>query len=138
MTNAPGRRFLLVSDATEKQMQWSRLLRNALCRLGKLCITTGKEAVEEVSRESYDMIIVDSGAVHKVALLVSRLRAQRPESRVLVVTASPSWQAAREVLKAGAIDYLSKSLSGDELRSRIEVMLRIPQPESAAKEYTEQ
>lgn len=118
--------FLLVGKQTDTL--WPLVLQWALSSLGKLRTVLEEEALRVASEGSYDVIVVDSLAVRNVVLLVSRLHAQCPRSRIIVATASPTWQRAREALKAGAADYIRKSLDKEELRSKIEAVLELPPP----------
>lgn len=119
-------KFLLIGNKTEAQ--WSGVLQRALSSLGELRIVPEGEAVQAVMQRYHDAIIIDMGAVHDAAQLVSRLRSQRPEVRLVVATASPTWQLAREVLQAGASDYIRKSRDENELRSKIQAVLETPPP----------
>ena len=109
--------FLLISGG--KETQWPMVLQRALAPLGKLRIVTEAEAVPVAVQSDCDVVIIDAGTVYDTALLTSRLRAERPEACVVVATASPTWQRAREALQAGAMDYFRTSLDEEELRSRI-------------------
>ncbi len=86
------------------------------------------EAMPAVIQSDYDVIIIDAGEVRDAALLASRLRARWPEARVVIATASPTWRRAREALRAGATDYIRKSLDEEELRSKIQAVLDAPPP----------
>jgi DNA-binding response OmpR family regulator len=71
---------------------------------------------------------VDAGAVRDAVLMVSRLRVQQPETRIVIATASPTWQRAREALRAGAADYVRKSLDEKGLRSKVQTVLERQSP----------
>jgi len=60
--------------------------------------------------------------------MLSRLRAQQPEARIVIATTVPTWQRAREALRAGAADYIRKSLDEKELCSKIQAVLETPPP----------
>lgn len=123
-TVSEGRSFLLIGEKTGTQ--WPLILQQALSLLGKLWIVSEEEAVRAVSESRYDVVIIDAGAVRDAASLVSRLREQQPQARIIVATASPTWQRSREVLQAGAADYIRKSLDEKELRSKIQAVLEVP------------
>jgi DNA-binding response OmpR family regulator len=118
--------FLLIGKTAETQ--WPLILQRALSPLGKLHIVPEEEAVQAVIQGHYDVIIIDAGAVRDTTGLVSRLRAQRSEVCIVVATASPTWQRAREALQAGAADYIRKSLDEKELCSKIQAVLKVPPP----------
>lgn len=114
--------FLLIGYRPEEQ--WPAFLQTAVNSLGKLHTAQSEdEATKMLSLHKYNLVIVDAGGVDDAALLVSRLRKQQVRPPILVVTASPTWQSARAVLKAGAVDYVGRSFDKDELRSRIEAIV---------------
>jgi DNA-binding NarL/FixJ family response regulator len=118
--------FLLVGNPSGSQ--WSSILRRALSTLGELRIASEANAPREISRKNYDAIIVDAGAVQDVNALTSLLRQDHPQARVIVATASPTWRRAREALRAGAADYIRKSLDEKELLVAIQEALLVPLP----------
>jgi len=88
-----------------------------------------KEAVQHTLQHGYDTMIVDAAVIDDVPFLISRLRAQQPQARIVVVTASPTWQRAREALQAGAVNYVHKSLNEKELLSIFkDILARTPPP----------
>ncbi len=131
METGPGRYHFLLIGGTEMQMQWSLALQQALSPLGILRIVPEEEAVRAVTQDRYDAAIIDAGAVHDAILLISRVRAQQPELRIVVATASPTWHRAREAFLAGAADYVRKSLNVEKLLSTLNDILirkRTPWP----------
>jgi|YNPBryunderm2012_1023409.scaffolds.fasta_scaffold04209_3 DNA-binding NarL/FixJ family response regulator len=116
--------FLLVGKAPEAR--WPMVLEQALAPLGHLYIVPEEEAVHAVSERAYDVVLIDAGAVQDVVRLMTHLRAQQPRLRIVVVTASPTWQQSREVFRAGAADYLRKSLDKKKLRDQIRAVLEMP------------
>lgn len=105
--------ILLICD--EKTDRWPRVAAAALAPLGQLQIVSVNEALTFIQQQLHLLIIVDAACVDDVPMLVQRIRALRPGSRVVIVTASPTWRRAREAFEAGAIDYIRKSLSQEEL-----------------------
>jgi two-component system chemotaxis response regulator CheY len=59
----------------------------------------------------YKIIIVDTLDVSKMKLFaqVTDLKNRQPNANIVVISASPTWTAVREALKAGAADYIVKS-----------------------------
>lgn len=119
--------FLLIHGTQE--YYWCQVLEGALAPLGALQIGGEEEAITLVLQRSYSLIIVDATAVKDVPLLVSRIRTQRPDTRIVVVTASPTWTRAREAFYAGATDYVRKSLNKEDLLSIFQAALaKTPPP----------
>jgi DNA-binding response OmpR family regulator len=120
-------RFLLINGTRERR--WCQVLEEVLAPLGTLRAGEEKNALELVLQQSYDVVIVDATGVKDVSLMVSRIRAQRPDARIVVATASPTWRRAREVFYAGAIDYIRKSLNKEEVLSVFQAALtKTPPP----------
>jgi DNA-binding response OmpR family regulator len=119
--------FLLIGETAEAE--WALVLSRALSPMGSLHVVSQEEmAMTVIQQCHYDAIIIDAGAVRDAVLLVSHLRAQQPEVRVIIATASPTWRRAREALQVGAADYIRKSLNEEELRSKIQAVLELPPP----------
>lgn len=126
-----GYSFLLISE--KAGTRWALILQHALSPLGQLRLVPEEEAAQAVSEGWYDAIIIDGGAVRDMVKLVFRLRVQQPQARIVVATASPTWKRSREVLRAGAVDYIRKSLDEQELRSKIQAVLEAPPSQSPWK-----
>jgi len=116
--------FLLITH--REKSAWSQFLNEALALLGSLKVVLEEEVSVELLQADYNVVIVDAGAVAEVGSFVSRMRAQRPVLRIVVVSLSPTWQEARAVLRAGAMDYLSRSFTKRELASAIDEVCKIP------------
>jgi DNA-binding NarL/FixJ family response regulator len=114
-------RFLLING--RRDHCWRQVLEEALAPLGALQTGDEEEAVKLVLQQSYDLVIIDATAVKNVPLLVSRIRAQRPDGRLVVATASPTWRRAREAFQAGAADYIRKSLDREEILLTVQATL---------------
>lgn len=115
--------FLLVGDITDQRSLLT--LQNALATMGEVEILSEEDAVLAVSHEEFALIFIDAGAVYDAALLTRRLRVSQPEARIIVMTASPTWEYARQALQAGAADYILKTLNPEELREKILAVMQI-------------
>jgi DNA-binding NarL/FixJ family response regulator len=54
---------------------------------------------------------------------VARIRTQRRDARIVVVTDSPTWSRSREAFEAGATDYIRKLLDKEDILSQIKIAL---------------
>jgi DNA-binding NtrC family response regulator len=121
------RKFLLVGTR-EESPSFDNLWK-ALTSLGKVEVYLPKEALQQIANSQYEIVLVDAGVLDNHLLLISEIRAVQPNTRILVLTASPTWRRAREALKAGAIDYLSKSLDAQEYFNVFrDVLKQVPSP----------
>lgn len=105
---------LLISDRQERA--WSSVLQEALSFLASLTVIPEDQAITHLAQKAYDMILIDETALQDVPALITRIRRRQPEARIVVGAALPDWKMARDVLQAGALDYLNKSKSAPELR----------------------
>lgn len=112
---------LLITDTHEHS--WVQTVRQAIEPLGGLAIENADCALEQMLQLRHDLIIVDARYVEDVPRLLSRIRAERADARIVVATASPSWRRARAALLAGATDYISRTINAEDLRSRVESIL---------------
>jgi two-component system response regulator PhoP len=116
-------RLLLVED--------EQLLREQLCDLLRgLGYTVdasgdGEEGLYLGKEYSYDLAIVDIGLPKLDGIsLIRELRRAQVSYPVLILTARGNWQDKVEGLEAGADDYLVKPFHNEELRARVNALLR--------------
>lgn len=118
-THLSKRLILLISA----DRQWRVVIGEALAPLGDVHLADSEENGLRHIRESlsrhqlYGVIIIDVGTVgdRRFSSLVSDIRAEQRETRIVVASAAPTWRQAKEAFLAGAIDYTRKSLDNKEL-----------------------
>lgn len=85
----------------------------------------GVEALERLSRESWDLLILDLGLPGLDGMTVCwQLRCRGSKMPILMLTARDTVDDRVEGLTAGADDYLVKPFSLRELAARVEALLR--------------
>lgn len=116
-------RILVVEDEAALREQIRTLLgaEQYACDLAP----DGREGLFLGQEYDYDLAIIDLG----LPLLdgVSLIRQLRQEGRrypILILTARGAWQDKVEGLEAGADDYLTKPFHPEELRARLNALLR--------------
>jgi DNA-binding NarL/FixJ family response regulator len=119
-------RFLLLYGLDDNFLK--DFLIEVLKPLGSLSVASVTEGVPPGAEEPDGLIIIDATAVERAEHLVARLLSERPERRIVVLTASPTWQRARAVFEAGAMDYLPSTLRAEEMRDAFQQALRSPAP----------
>jgi DNA-binding NarL/FixJ family response regulator len=111
MAEAP--RFLVIGDSRDEYSL--QLLCEMLSELGVVRVIREDELTGGLEEQAYDAVILDAGAVAMPATAVTRILQQSPSTEVYVITASPHWRVARDVLRAGAADYMPKSRLSEDL-----------------------
>ena len=98
----------------------------------------GEEALRMVRPGAYDAVVTDLRMPGIDGLqLTARLKAVDPALPVLLITAFGSLEAAREAMRLGAFDFLSKPFSPEELTAALhkalkaEARLKVEEPADA-------
>ena len=90
-----------------------------------LRVFNGKEAIEELKINEYDLLIVDVMMPEDDGFaLANKLNTHFPEIPFLFVTAKKMKEDILQGLKLGAVDYIVKPFDADELILRIKNILR--------------
>jgi len=85
-----------------------------------VCAADGQEALQSFRNEPYDLVISDIKMPKVDGLeLLRRVKEQRPNLAVIMITAYASPEDAIAAMKAGAYDYLTKPFKLEEIKSVI-------------------
>jgi DNA-binding response OmpR family regulator len=114
--------FLLITNASEAA--WLSAFAETLARLGVVQVAIEEDAIEEFLRAPYELVIIDAATVKEPVSLARKLHDLKPDARVAVMTTIPTWREARDILRAGAVDYFPRTLSSQELLVTIRTILR--------------
>src|SRR5262249_728681 len=81
-------------------------------------------ATEALGGTAFDLIITDLLMPDGQGLDVLRVARERcPDANVILLTAHPGWESAREAMRLGAFDYFEKGQEPDGLFQRIDKAL---------------
>lgn len=117
-------RILLIGGTSDRD--WYALVDEALASFGTVFCIQADQALDKINKEQYEIAIVDATELEDVEFLISRLRARQKDCRIVVFTASPTWQRARAAFEAGAMDYVPKSYDKIELHETVWKLLKMP------------
>ncbi|MBI5489393.1 MAG: response regulator [Deltaproteobacteria bacterium] len=107
-------RVLIVDD--EEELVRALVERLRLRGIAAEGVTSGREAIEAVGREAYDVAVVDVKMPGLGGLKVAEeLRGRRPQLEVIFLTGHGSEEDAEEGRRLGAFDYVMKPVSIDAL-----------------------
>ena len=88
-------------------------------------VSTGEEAIEVLSTEHYNLVILDLGLPDMDGLeVLRRVRRREIQTPILILTARDAVSDRIEGLDLGADDYLSKPFHPRELESRVRALIR--------------
>jgi len=107
-------RVLVVDD----NLEMARMLCDGLGEgYEAVASSSGREAIERVSRESFDAVVTDLRMPDGDGLgVLAASRAAAPERPVIVMTAFSAIDSAVESIRQGAYHYLTKPFKVEELR----------------------
>jgi class 3 adenylate cyclase len=81
-------------------------------------------AVDLLAGQSFDVVVTDLRMPDGMGLEVLRAaKASSPDTHVILLTAYPAWQSAKEAIRLGALDYIEKGEEPAELFARIDAAL---------------
>lgn len=85
----------------------------------------GREGLYYGEEYHYDLAVIDLGLPEIDGVsLIKKLRSAEKSYPILILTARGDWQDKVEGLEAGADDYLTKPFHAEELRARVQALLR--------------
>jgi DNA-binding response OmpR family regulator len=87
---------------------------------------TKEEALQRIKSHDYQLVLLDLRMPGVKGLeLLEAIRERRPEAMVVIVTGYASIETAVETARLGAVDYLPKPFTPDEIRITTENALRL-------------
>jgi len=87
---------------------------------------TKDEALDKIQARPYTLVLLDLKIPGVKGLeLLNAIRAKNPEAKVIIITGYASIETAVESARQGAIDYLPKPFTPDEIRSVTENAFRL-------------
>lgn len=107
----------------------ARLIERMKYRLEKWfvieAVSTGHDALAMTKNHAFDAILLDLGLPDMNGLEVCRrIRGASPDMPILIITGADEISSKVELLDAGADDYLTKPFDAQELRARINALVR--------------
>jgi len=124
VADSTDRSILVIDD----EVAVNNNIRKILTRKGFLVdqALTKAEALARIAARSYRLVLLDLRIPGVEGLeLLRAVRTQRPETRVIIITGYASIETAVETTRLGAVDYLAKPFTPDEVRSAAENALRL-------------
>lgn len=114
-----GDRILIIDDEADIALILKLQLEDAGYRTVRA--RDGAEGLDLIAREQFDLILLDIRMPRMDGIeVLERIRRDRPDLVVVMMTAHGSEDIAVEAMKKGAVDYISKPFSSDDMKKRVE------------------
>jgi DNA-binding NtrC family response regulator len=112
-------KILLVDDEERFRTTLAKLL--TVRGLDVTTLGSGQEALEELGRQSFDVILLDvrMPGMNGIETL-AEIKKINPDIEVIILTGHASVDAAVDIMKLGGYDYLLKPCSVEELTDKID------------------
>lgn len=118
MTEPGKSSILIIDDDPAVCFVLERTLRGEGYRIDS--ITDGAKALETVTQERYDLILLDLNMQPLDGIqILAELRRKDPEALVIILTGHGSLDTAVDALRLGAFDYLFKPAQTETIRQRV-------------------
>jgi len=91
--------------------------------LGMKLVIAGEATINDLPWDEYDLVILDAGATSNAPEAISQVLGRNPSALVVVFSSSPTWEQAREMFLAGAVDYAPKILEHARIHAVIKNVL---------------
>jgi hypothetical protein len=108
-----------------ESISWFEALQNVMGNEATLDLLVGPKKLDENILASYQAILVDASLIEDPKKDVLNIHNIKPEIKMIVLTFSPNWEWARDVLQAGANSYLPLTSDIDKHGCEIRIKLGI-------------
>jgi DNA-binding NtrC family response regulator len=107
-------RILVVDDDEVARLGHTRSFADSHCQVETA--SSGNEALRAMERNPFDVVLLDLRMPGLDGLSVLKTLKERwPDSEVIIVTGFPSIDSAKEAVRLGAYDYLTKPVAPPDL-----------------------
>lgn len=109
-------RVLVVDDMEVVRRSYIRSLADIYCNVET--VADGEEALRVMEQRPADVVLLDLRMPGMDGMTVLKeIKQKWPDTEVVIITGYPSVETAKEAVRLGAFDYLSKPLGPDEVVS---------------------
>ncbi len=110
-------RILIVDDDEVVRRSYLRSLESISCNIESA--SDGEQALQTMEQKPFDVVLLDMRMPGKDGMTVLRTIKQKwPESEVVIITGYPTVDNAKEAVRLGAYDYISKPVAPQDVDQR--------------------
>ncbi len=107
-------RILIVDDDETVRRSYLRSLESISCNIE--AASDGEQALQTMEAKPFDVVLLDMRMPGRDGLSVLRTIKQKwPESEVVIITGYPTVDSAKEAVRLGAYDYISKPVAPQDV-----------------------
>ena len=103
---------------------WLKNLDRVISSLGGELIVQNAILKEHMNWKDYDYTVLDEGLIPDITKTIKEIHDKNPILKVIVVSAAPRWDQAREVMLAGAAHYMRKDPDINNLTKILSTFLK--------------
>jgi DNA-binding NtrC family response regulator len=112
-------RILLVDDEERFRANLRKMLAAEGFAVGE--VNSGQKALEELALHAYDVILLDMRMPEMSGLeTLAAIKKDQPDTEVIILTGHASVDAAAEIIRLGACEFLLKPCPIEEVVAKIE------------------
>lgn len=116
------KKILIIDDEKNIRLTLSQCLELADYQVDTA--VSGEHGLEKYSENNYDLVLLDMKMPGIDGMeVLRRIKRQNPLQKVIMITAYGTIETAVEAMKLGAVDYLRKPFTPDEIRSIVKRVL---------------
>ncbi|RQV98921.1 response regulator [bacterium] len=113
---------LIVDDEKNIRLTLSQAL--SAIDLNPESAMNGEEALDKLQKKKYSLILLDLKMPGMDGMeVLRRVRTQRPDIKVIIITAHGTVDSAVEATKLGAVDFIQKPFAPKEIRDLVTLVL---------------
>ncbi|AOT69046.1 sigma-54-dependent transcriptional regulator [Geosporobacter ferrireducens] len=116
------KKILVVDDEKNIRMTLTHCLRDQVCKID--IAVNGEEALQKLMSADYDLVLLDIKMPGLTGMQVlEKMREKGSRVDVIMMTAYGTIERAVEAMKLGAIDFISKPFTPEEIRNIVKEVL---------------
>ena len=107
-------KILVVDDEEVVQLSYLRILSGDHCQVQ--AVRNGHDALQIMAQHPFDVVLLDLRMPGMDGMSTLKgIKANWPESEVIIITGYPAVESAKEAVSLGAYDYLAKPAGPDDI-----------------------
>ena len=117
--------LLIIDDELVVQQSCTDIFTEKSDRYNIVTVSSGEKALTALEKKSFDIILTDLKMPGLPGLnLITTIKSKFPKVAVIVITGYATVKIAVEAMKLGAVDFIPKPFTSDEIFDAVEKMAK--------------